>query len=631
MIRGSLTASDWACLRRYARRVSKFILTDKNSDPRISLSAFIRLARLQSPDTPLLPSLSDLVIEDADASIAHLDLLLTPSLKSLTASCIPDAQQSTFFCFLTAVKQEVPLLQTVILGPGQLLSSSLQTISEFNNLRHLELKHEKSELPCAFFDNIGSLPKLEILILDARYVSNTITGEKPITPPAFEDVNFNGTFSFSQLARLHVIGQLPFLKDLIPRIRSTRLEKVSVTFVRLSYEQLKASLAKEEAEQERRELEAAEQKMKEQLELVPSDEAQLTFTSLKERKKKGKKGKKGSMMMKAEQEEEKAEQERGEKEIWAAEEQKRMEAEENKKRMEEQEAQERTEQMRKEQEREKRRQFEEAEAEKRRGEKHEGDVPYANHFVSGLTSPVTSGDDEPRFHLTYSKVQETPEAQERLLKQQFDAHTASFTNLLRNLYSTSCRWSLKSVSVCQLDAGSFESLLLDAQAPILPKQLFQKVLQLPAIEILEVKGWHLDFVEGVLNTTKSTPNLKSLLLPLDESNFGISLHTLRCVAQTCPKLETFQCHIESLSLIPKYPIPTNAGISHGLRKLSVTAGDCFPISDKRLYDIARHLYLLFPNLETIDTPEEHNAAQWVMIGDYVKMFQTARLDDLNRQ
>ena len=191
MIHGSLTEADWTRLRHYTGTVSKFIVTDKfnvtddASNARISPAAFLRLARLQSPDMFLLPNLSDLVIENADASIAFLDLLITPSLKSLNASCIPDAQQSPFHSFLTAIEREVPLLQTLILGPGRFLPTSLLTISRFNSLRHLELKHEDSTLPFGFFDNIGSLAMLETFELDVRHVSGPMTGDEPTALPAF--------------------------------------------------------------------------------------------------------------------------------------------------------------------------------------------------------------------------------------------------------------------------------------------------------------------------------------------------------------------------------------------------------------------------------------------------------------
>jgi len=296
MIRGSLTKADWTRLRHYTRTISKFIVTDKfnitndASNARISPAVLLRLARLQSPDMSLLPNLSDLVIVDADASIAFLDLLITPSLKTLNASCIPDAQQSTFFFFLTAIEREVPFLQTLILGPGRFLPRSLQIISQFNSLRHLQLKHEDSTLPFAFFDNIGSLAMLEIFKLDARHVSGTMTGDEfnPFPSDNFPNSNAvdddreehgaadlghskNPICSFNQLKVLHVIGWLPLLEDLIHRVTSTKLEDVSVTYVRLSYDELTDSLIKEIEERERkaeedRRREEREEKEKEEME-----------------------------------------------------------------------------------------------------------------------------------------------------------------------------------------------------------------------------------------------------------------------------------------------------------------------------------------------------------------------------
>jgi len=226
------------------------------------------------------------------------------------------------------------------------------------------------------------------------------------------------------------------------------------------------------------------------------------------------------------------------------------------------------------------------------------------------------------------------EEQKRIQEEQenlrlaFDTHTASFTELLRTLYR---RWtvSLKTVSVCQL-GGSFQQL---SKPATLPKVIFRDLLLLPAIESLEVKGWILDSVESDIQGVESIPNLKSLLLPLDETNSGISLPTLRHVAETCPRLEIFQTRIERLSLIPEYSVPTTEALSHGLQVLSVGNSSPHPDSNldsKKLYLIARHLYLLFPNLETINTFPEYNAEQWVDVDRWVKGFQTARIDDMNR-
>jgi len=217
---------------------------------------------------------------------------------------------------------------------------------------------------------------------------------------------------------------------------------------------------------------------------------------------------------------------------------------------------------------------------------------------------------------------------ERLLKEPerlaFEAHTETFTKILRKL----CLTSLSSLSVCQL-GGSFQCLL---NPPTLPEEMFRTMLLLPAIESLEVKGWILDSVEDVLNAAEPIPNLKCLLLPLGEPKSGISLPTLRHVAKICPKLESIQCYINPLYPVPEYSIPTDVGLSHGLRILSVGTFP-LPVAKQLGYLIARHLYLLFPKLETIRTfnGQLEDAELWVIVDEFVKIFQTARLDDLNRQ
>jgi hypothetical protein len=757
MIRGSLTEADWARLRDYTRTVSKFVVTDKDSKARISPAAFLRIARLQHPDMPLLPHLSDLVIEDADASITYLDLLLTPSLKTLKASCIPDAQQSTFSSFLTAIEQEVPLLQTLILGPGLFLPSSLQTISQFNSLCHLELKLEDSKLPFAFFDNIGSLAMLKTFILDARYVSGTMTGDEPTVLPPFPSDNFPNSnamdgnpadvrhsktcrpmCSFNQLAVLHVIGWLPLLEDLIHRVTSTKLEDVSVTFIRLSYDELKVSLAKEKAvremkAEEGRRREEAERKMKEQEKLLKEVmERKRMDEERRWREEAEKMMEEQERLLKEEMEREIDEERRLREEAEMMEEQEKMWEDEMKPKMDEEwqladekmmEEQERllkevrerideerrleveAEERRLKEEAEERRLKEEAEerrlkedAEERRlkeeaeetrlkeaedrrlkeeaeleewrlreeadkmmeeqarerllkGEMEwnrideEGWCSYSpqpsfpppfpppsssslwhiNEFGMQTPTEVTSEGRKKKIKLT-KKL----EVRERLLNEQeipaslsFEAHTLSFTKVLRKL----CLPSLKSLYVCQWGV-SFQCLL---KPSTLPEEVFRTMLLLPAIESLEVKGWVLDSVEGVLSAAETIPNLKCLLLPPGKPNSSISLPTLRHVAKTCPKLESFQCYIDPLSSVPEYSIPTDVGLSHGLRTLSVGSSFPHPVAKQLGYLIARHLYLLFPKLKTIKNSEEHNAELWISVDEFVKIFQTARMDDLNRQ
>ena len=514
--------------------VSKFELTDaaiEDSKAQISPAAFLRLARFQQHDMPFLPSLTDIAIVGADKSMEYLELLLTSSLKSLEASCIPDAKQPTFFSFLTAVEQEAPLLQTLVFGQGQYPPNSLQIIAKFNNLRHLELKYEDSDIPFGFFDNIGSFTKLETFILDARYVSSNASNastNQPSTPnescamaavdspPSndFPDIDSNRdqdgsdyvphsqtchtpvstSGTFNQLAKLHVVGQLPLLKDLITRITSTILQDVSFTIIHFFDDELRR------------------------------------------------------------EEEERAEQ-------------------------------------------------------KRRAEEISCEWGYMSSLDSSFSEMWDSEEQETR---------------KRLREQLAHVYTTDFVEIIRNLCS---RWttSLKAVSLCQQDESS--QCFFN---PTLPEETFRALLLLPAIENLEVRSWTLDCVESVLNAIQLLPNLKSLLLPLDETNSGISLRALRHVAEICPKLESFQCSIKSLSQIPEYPVSTtNAALSHRLRKLSV--GNSSPLSNaKQLRLIARHLYLLFPRLETINTSQGRNAEQWIIVDELVKICQMAHMDDMDR-
>ncbi|KAF8801993.1 hypothetical protein BYT27DRAFT_7244935 [Phlegmacium glaucopus] len=426
---------------------SKFILGDvwnKDSEGQISPAAFLRFARLQHPDMPLIPSLADIVIVGPDASLPYLELLVTPWLKSLEVLRISDSQQPTLFSFLTAIEQEAPLLQTIIFSSGRFPSSSLQLISKFNNLRHFELKHEGSEIPFTFFDDATMI----------RMVATacTIHRARCFTPISM-------CCTFNQLAKLHVVGWLlPLLKDLIPRtgIMSTTLQDVSI---RLSDGELK----KKRAEERRRgEWEQA---------------------------------------------------------IWE-------------------------------------------------GGAVEEEVPTGGtaevEFWLGVFSTYKKGENkndrqeetasERQLREEIEKGKEEQKELQRMARIAYDVYTKPFAEILRTLCS---RWrtSLKSVSVCQLD-GSFQCLL---KPPILPEEAWLEILLLPAIE--NFKGWTLDLVESVLDITKRRPNLKSLLLPLDETNSGISLDALRDVAETCPNLESFQCRIEPLTLIPEYTVPTTGALS----------------------------------------------------------------------
>jgi len=250
-------------------------------------------------------------------------------------------------------------------------------------------------------------------------------------------------------------------------------------------------------------------------------------------------------------------------------------------------------------------------------------VPTTFHVTSG--GPRSRGGKKMSMKRQEEEREILIKEQERLASLSFEAQTESITKSLQKLLCLTSP-SLKSLSVRQL--GKSLQCLLKPSA--LPEDMFRTMLLLPAIESLEVGGWVLDYVEGVLSAAEPIPNLKCLFLPLGEPNSGISLPTLRHVAKTCPKLESFQCYINPLSPVPEYSIPTDVGLSHGLRTLSVGSSFPLPVPKKLGYLIARHLYLLFPNIETIRT-SEHDGELWVTVDEFVKIFQTACMDYLNRQ
>ena len=213
----------------------------------------------------------------------------------------------------------------------------------------------------------------------------------------------------------------------------------------------------------------------------------------------------------------------------------------------------------------------------------------------------------------------------------FDLQTASYISVLQKVSS---RWSasLKAVNFSQSNQSS-QPL---SNLPALPKEVYKNLFCHPKIEKLEFKGWKLDSIEDLLFSLKSSTcskNLKQLHLPVDDPDptISISLPGLRDIAETCPMLESLQCCINTLAPIPRYSIPTGKALSHGLKTLLVNNNEPSPWDFNQLLLVARHLYLVFPQLQIIHNVEGPlNSGDWERIRDLVKMFQTIREDDMYR-
>jgi hypothetical protein len=572
-IRGSIAKDDWARLRDRTLAVSKFILTDvkkKTSEKHISPSAYFRLALSQEPAIPFFPHLSDLIIVDADASLAYLELLLAPSLTSLEVSHIPNAKESTLSSFLTTLAQVAPLLQTLSFGPGQFTSKSIQNILQFKNLCQLELKDAVSKMTFAFLESLrSSSPALESLILDARsceYIPSAAIKEhthiphgsfganlEPIDCKDDEespqgDTSSSDVGAFSQLMKLHIIGSPSFLRDLILQIASTKLEDVSITI----------SIPREALDIKELEVEKKVERIRwgEKKEMQPVNIAQTS-----------KRMKKRQMQREAEMERERVKEARVLSEMFRF-----------------------------------------------------GSLGIHVEEMEIRLAELEGVSEEERRLRAINEQKEVREANDK-----------PFPALLQQL-PTCWSTSLKTISVINTFGHSPQQVSIIP--PTLLNEVFRLLLFYPTIENITVEGWTPDSVEdSILGLAELAPsNLKSLFLPLDEEKSGISWSTLRHIAITCPKLQSLQCRINPQSLIPKYTVPTTEVLFHGLRTLSVGNSLLDLHSNElRVYHIVRHLDLLFPHLEMITTFEHNAEAEpWIVVNELVKMCQMARRDERYR-
>jgi len=171
----------------------------------------------------------------------------------------------------------------------------------------------------------------------------------------------------------------------------------------------------------------------------------------------------------------------------------------------------------------------------------------------------------------------------------------------------------------------------DATSPTLQASAL-KVLSHPTLEHLEVSGWKLDSLSTPLyQLSLASSKLKVLHFPVGITNKGIPLSDLRLVAESCPNIVSFQSTITDLQSIPTYSRLKGAenALSHGLEILSV--GNALENSNaQEILDVARHLFILFPNLKEIRTHGGQNEGQWKYIHSLVQMFQIVRLDEAAR-
>lgn len=232
--------------------------------------------------------------------------------------------------------------------------------------------------------------------------------------------------------------------------------------------------------------------------------------------------------------------------------------------------------------------------------------------------------------VTYSTVKRKTKATTTRVRTEdkvVDEETPLFVSAVEEVHTT---WENTLTKLYLGQHETYSSNERNTTSPILQFSCIAKILSHPTLELLEVSGWEFD--SQSIPFSELSPKLKVLHLPVGIGNKGISLSDLRLIAESCPRIVSFQSKIVDLQNIPVYDPVEGASnaLSHGLEILSV--GNAWANwNSKDVLDIARHLFILFPYLKEIRTHEGHNKEQWMYIHSLVQLLQAGRLDDAARE
>ena len=578
--------------------VTEFILTDvKNDEPIIAPSIFIYIAQSLGPNSGLLPSLLRLRINQADNYSFCLHLLHTPSLRTLEAT-VPDRQHPNFFSFLTTLVHKAPLLEEIILGPGQFPLKSLQEIPKFTHLRQLELRDVALTIDFTFLQDVGTLLNLEYFLLDARSCTYNALIPEDKTPPSeqtefgsqmpqpssdiddsainedtieVETVELSSGIEFDEPSLIvypslsrpssptiginEDIQPHPPIDNQMPCNKETSISAAG-GFYQLRKFHFVGGLSL----------------LQDMILYIASstlEDISITFTDLP--------------LQDLSQE---------------------VEAED-------------------------------ISQAKRRREFDEDTQLEINAMEKETRSAFKQGLIRKKNLLSKrNAILQIAEIrwkeQEVQFKAQYEERKREEPQYTKIFHTMSTRWSadLKTLKFNNLDRSPQPLPTL----PVLPKQVYGPLFCYPNLEILKFKQWRLDSVEDLLLSMKSSSNnkkLKQLNLPIDDPESAISLYGLLDIAEACPMLQSLHCSINTSSPIPKYSSPTTEALSHGLQSLFVANNPTSLWDFDQLLLVARHLYLTFPRVQTIDSVEGPNAEQWVRIRELVRMFQVIRQDNID--
>jgi len=217
VLRGNVSAEDWARFDWYARRIRTFVYR-RCSGPGLSVIAkhvYFRIGQLRSSSTttPLLPFLRHLhcpsTVRDGFLNSGIL-LLLSPSLQTLHFEKISPIEETLCGTMLDILISNGAQIEKIILdGKGLSGSDTLRMATRFEHLNWLELSGMRDAMSLEIVEAIGSLPGLTKLVLD-------VTGSR--MEPLVHDIGLK------VLNSLKIIAPVPFIQTLLSRIAATQLE-----------------------------------------------------------------------------------------------------------------------------------------------------------------------------------------------------------------------------------------------------------------------------------------------------------------------------------------------------------------------------------------------------------------------
>ncbi|KAF9484240.1 hypothetical protein BDN70DRAFT_989699 [Pholiota conissans] len=244
-LRGPISLESLEKLSTYAQSVTSFTVSD--DEPSLIPETLWRLIRLldkyhwNNNLKGIFPSLDELCITDADASLDLLGPLFTvSSLRYLEIYGVPEARRDTLLTFLYNLANDAPNMYSIKLDGALPYKSALHSsCMKFLKLRELHLEKVGPELDWTTLRDIGQLPELEALVLSANGIIYTpqhnaqsvplemaepIESEKTKIPHPSEP-------TFRNLKSLHLVAKIDLMSDLVGLIESKEMTTFSLTLI----------------------------------------------------------------------------------------------------------------------------------------------------------------------------------------------------------------------------------------------------------------------------------------------------------------------------------------------------------------------------------------------------------------